>query len=94
MLRMPFLPLVFACGLMSLSVLSASGNELNKLERDQLGNSAQPDVDPNASGGKDPSIVTQEKEQIDNSAEPDVDPQASTGRDESLVKQEKDQIPH
>lgn len=68
--------------------------ELNKLEHDQVGDSARPDVDPNASTGGDASIVKQEDEQIGDSAEPDVDPNASQGQDESIVKQEQNQIPH
>jgi hypothetical protein len=74
--------------------LSATSDELNKLEHQQVGNSAQPDVDPNASQGKDPSIVKQEKRQIGNSVHPDVDPNASQGADPSLSAQEKNQIPH
>ena len=65
-----------------------------QLEKDQVGNSAAPDVDPGASKGSDQSIVTQEQDQLGDSTAPDVDPSASKGADESIVKQEQGQIPH
>jgi hypothetical protein len=75
-------------------ILPAYAESLPKMEKDQIGNSANPDVDPGASKGTDPSIVTQEKDQMGNSVSPVVDPGASKGKDESIVKQEQDQIPH
>ncbi len=38
-----------------------------KLEKEQLGNSAAPDVDPGASKGTDESIIKQERDQLGNS---------------------------
>ncbi len=65
-----------------------------KLEKEQLGNSVAPDVDPGASKGRDKSIVKQERDQLGNSTAVNVDPGASQGTDKSIVKQEQDQIPH
>jgi hypothetical protein len=60
-------------------------------EKDQLDNSAQPDVDPGASRGADLPIVTQERMQLNNSAQPDVPmgAGADTSGDPSIVEQEK-----
>jgi hypothetical protein len=46
-------------------------------EKQQLGNSAKPDVDPGASQGTDKSIVNQEKYQLNNSTKEDVPTGAS-----------------
>jgi hypothetical protein len=73
---------------------AARAESLNKLEHDQYGNSASPDVDASASRGADKSVVKQERDQIGNSAQPDVDPNASKGPDESITDQERSQIPH
>ena len=48
-------------------------------EKQQLGNSAKPDVDPGASQGTDKSIVNQEKYQLNNSTKEDVPTGASSG---------------
>ncbi len=93
MLSKIWIPIVVAVGFAGLFTVANAG-ELNTIEHQQVGNSAQPDVDPNASAGKDPSIVQQERQQLGNSAKPDVDPQASQGTDPSIVRQEKEQIPH
>ncbi len=58
---------------------TANAESLPKMEREQIGNSARPDVDPNASRGPDASIVKQEKDQFGNSAQPNVGSSASQG---------------
>ncbi len=83
-----------AAGIMALYISPLYADPIGKLEKEQFSNAAAPDVDPNASQGKDPSIVKQERQQIGNSAQPDVDPNASKGQDPSIVDQERAQIPH
>jgi hypothetical protein len=63
-------------------------------EKNQLDNSAQPDVDPGASKGYDAPIVDQERMQLGNSPEPDVPmgKGADTEGDPSIVEQEKQDI--
>lgn len=77
-----------------LAISPAFAQSTPQLDREQLGDSAAPDVDPGASKGTDESIVKQEGDQLDNSTAPDVDASASKGVDESIVKQEQGQIPH
>ncbi len=77
-----------------LIVSPAFAQSTPKLEKEQLGNSAAPDVDPGASKGTDKSSVKQERDQIGKSTAVAVDPNASQGTDKSIVKQEQDQIPH
>jgi hypothetical protein len=86
--------LIAATGLLILTTSVASADSIKKLEKEQLGNSAAPDVDPGASKGPDNSIVKQQDDQIGNSAQPDVDASASKGHDKSIVDQEREQIPH
>jgi hypothetical protein len=59
-------------------------------EKDQLTDSAKPNVDPGASKGADAPIVKQEREQLNNSAQPDVPmgAGADTNGDPSIVNQE------
>jgi hypothetical protein len=60
-------------------------------EKNQLDNSAQPDVDPGASRGADLPIVDQERMQLGNEPGPDVPmgAGADTKGDPSIVEQEK-----
>jgi hypothetical protein len=63
-------------------------------EKQQLDNSAAPDVDPGASKGPDKSIVDQEKMQLGNQPGPDVPmgAGADTKGDPSIVEQEQKDI--
>jgi hypothetical protein len=90
----------------TLSVLAASSalalfalspvyaQSIPEMEQEQLDNSAQPDVDPGASKGKDAPIVDQERMQLGNEPGPDVDmgKGADTKGDPSIVDQEKKDI--
>jgi len=75
-----------------LSLPPAFAEDMPQMEKEQMDDSAQPDVDPGASKGADKSIPEQEKEQMDDSAKPDVDPGASKGPDKPIPEQEEEQM--
>ena len=78
-----------AASLQALLVLSpVHADSIPTMEKHQLDNSAQPDVDPGASKGSDASISDQEKAQLDNSAGPNVPSRAKKGG-ESISNMEK-----
>jgi hypothetical protein len=70
------------------SVTSASADPIVKEEKEQIGNSAAPDVDPGASKGPDKPIVTEEKDQLDNSTSTNVPEPAQKGG-QSIPSMEK-----
>jgi len=72
----------------------AYAQSTQRLEKEQFGNSASPDVLPDSSQtGPSQSITKQEKDQLNNSASPDVLPDASqTGPSQSIPAEEKSQI--
>jgi hypothetical protein len=87
-----------ASSLLSLLTLStAYAQSPTADEKQQLGNSARPDVDPGASQGADKPIVTQEDQQLNNSTKEDVPTGASgasTGASggQSLPQMEKNDL--
>ena len=69
-----------ASSLLSLLTLStAYAQSPSADEKQQLGNSAQPDVDPGASQGTDKPIDTQEDQQLNNSTQENVPTDSSNG---------------
>jgi len=78
--------------LVFLYAVPAYAEDMPQMEKEQMDDSAKPDVDPGASKGADKSIPEQEKEQMDDSAKPDVDPGASKGPDNPIPEQEKEQM--
>ncbi len=76
-----------------LAISPVHAQSVQKLEKEQFGNSASPDVLPDSSQkGPSESITKQEKDQLNNSASPDVDPGASKGPDQPITTQEQNQI--
>jgi hypothetical protein len=84
---------VLASGALALFALTPAyaDDPIVQEEKDQLNNSAQPDVDPGASRGYDAPIVDEERMQLGNSPEPDVPmgKGADTEGGPSIVDQEK-----
>jgi len=76
-----------SCLLALLSAAPAFADDIPKLEKEGIEGTG-PNVDPEASKGKDPSIVKQEQEGMLGDG-PSVDPGASKGKDPSIVDQEK-----
>ncbi len=76
-----------------IAISPVHAQSVQKLEKEQVGNSASPDVLPDASQtGPSQSITKQEKDQLNNSTATDVDPGASKGPDQPLTTQEQNQI--
>lgn len=91
-----FLTAFSALAMFAVAPAIAQDDAIVQEEKDQLDNSAAPDVDPGASKGPDLPIVTQERMQLNNSAQPDVPmgAGADTSGDPSIVDQEKEDLPH
>ncbi|SFV38754.1 hypothetical protein [Hyphomicrobium facile] len=77
-----------------LGVSPAYAQSVEQQEKNQMNNSAAPDVLPDSSQtGPSQSIPQQEQNQMNNSAAPDVLPDSSqTGPSQSITTQEKNQM--
>jgi hypothetical protein len=86
------LSIVAASGVLALFAMSpVYAEDIPKMEQEQLDNSAQPDVDPGASKGRDAPITEQERMQLGNEPGPDVKEPSMKGG-ESIPEMEKKDI--
>jgi hypothetical protein len=85
------LSVLAASGVLALFALApVSAEDIVTEEQHQLDNSAQPDVDPGASKGKDAPIVDQERMQLGNEPGPDVKERSMKGGDSIPTEEQKD----
>ena len=86
--------LAFLASVALLGVSPVYAQSVEQQEKNQMNNSASPDVLPDSSQtGPSQSIPQQEENQMNNSASPDVLPDSSqTGPSQSIPQEEKNQM--